>query len=193
MAKGGSGLAKAAIAAAALVVGGAVGALAARAAMRTDPPPPPVFVNPMADAKPGETLALKRNDGTISNYRVLEADPLTLLLLEEIQPPGEPSASRRLRVSRSWTGGFLVLEGDVDPAAAAAAIRDLVVERVEPDTIVVETLGRPVPCWKFTCRHRVLGRIVSWVSDELPVHGLVRVDTEKAERTFVLHGFHEAK
>lgn len=193
MAGGTSGLARAGIAALAFAAGAAAGALAGRYAARTPPPPPPVFVNPMSDAGKGESVALKRDDGTVIGFRVVEADPQTLLLREETQPVGGPASSRQIRVSRSWFGGFLILEGDTDPEIAAAALRDLRLERLEPDTIYVEALGRPLRCWKFTATHRVHGRMTLWVSEEIPVHGLVRVDTDKAERVFVLLGSHDGR
>jgi hypothetical protein len=188
MAESASGLARAGVAAAALVVGAAGGWLAGKAASRTPPAPPPVFANPLADAKVGESLALRRRDGAVELFRVLEADPLTLLLQQDTQAEGAPFSTRQLRVSRSWFGGFLILEGDADPAAAAANLRDVGLLSVEPDTQVVEALGRPVRCWKFTVRHRVFEKMVIWVSDEIPVHGVVRIDTAKEERMFLYHG-----
>ena len=166
MAESASGLAKAGIAILALAVGTAAGWLAGKASERKPPVPPPVFTNPLADAKPGETLALRGSDGALQMFRVVEGDPQTLLLRQETQSEHAPLSTRDLRVSRSWFGGFLILEG---------------------------ALGRPVRCWKFTARHRVFERMTTWVSPEIPVHGVVRIDTAKQERAFLYHGGHEAK
>ena len=193
MAESASGLAKAGIAILALAVGTAAGWLAGKASERKPPVPPPVFTNPLADAKPGETLALRGSDGALQMFRVVEGDPQTLLLRQETQSEHAPLSTRDLRVSRSWFGGFLILEGDVDPQVAFANLRDTGLLSVEPETLFVEALGRPVRCWKFTARHRVFERMTTWVSPEIPVHGVVRIDTAKQERAFLYHGGHEAK
>jgi len=188
MAEGAGRIAIAGAAAAAFVVGAAAGWLVARAGAG-DAPPPPTLGNPLFDAKQGESLALRRADGTLFNYRVLEADLQTVLLLAETQAPGQPLGARQLRVSRTWFGSFLILEGDVQPEVSEASTRDFVLERVTPATWLPPALGRPLRCWRFHGRHRVVGPITVWTSDEVPVHGVVRIDGDKGT-LFEYHGSH---
>jgi hypothetical protein len=165
----------AAAAVVALAVGGSAGWLVARSG--TAPPAPPaVFVNPLADARANEYVAIRRQDGAVFGFRVLEADLQTVLLLVENQPPGEPATTRQMRVARTWVGAFLILEGDVSPDICAATVRDFVLDRVTPEVLTPPKLGRPLRCWKFEGRHRVQGQMTTWVSDEIPVHGVVRID-----------------
>ena len=74
-----------------------------------------------------------------------------------------------------------------------ANLRDLRLERVEQDTILVDALERPLRCWKFTAQHRVASKMTIWVSDEVPVHGIVRIDTERMEKYYVLQGSHDGR
>jgi hypothetical protein len=181
MAGAGGRIAVAAAAAVALVLGAAAGWIAARASM-PPPPPPPAFVNPLADAKKGEVLVLTSNDGVVDTYRVLETTDETVLLSDEKAPAGQPAFARQLRVARSYWGAFIILGGDVDPLTAEAAARDLVVVGAVPENLFVETLGRSLRCWKVSARHRVWGDVTIWLSDELPVHGYVRMDTVKGKK-----------
>jgi hypothetical protein len=174
----------------ALAAGAAAGWLIARAGAAA-PPEQAGYTNPLADARPGESVALRRADGTIFNYRVQEADVHTVLLLAETQPPGEAIHSRQLRISRSWFGSFLILEGDVDRDVIEATTRDFVLDRVTQDVWTPPALGRPLRCWKFEGRHRVHGEMKTWVSDEIPVHGAVRVDGPRGI-LFEYHGSREA-
>ena len=186
MATGGVGIAAAATAG--LVLGAAAGWLAARGRAAAPPPSTPGYVNPLADAKKDETLVLVRSgDGTREIFRVIEASPETLLVSVETAPVGEAARTRQLRVARTFVGPFVVLEGDMDPASAAAAVTDFVLERIDPDTRFVESLGRPVRCWKFSGRHRLHGTMTWWVTEELPVHGVVRIETPRGK--FDLGGF----
>ncbi len=171
----------AAAAAVAFALGAAAGWLVARASV-PPPPPPPVFVNPLADAKKGEVLVVTNNDGIVDSYRVLETTNETVLLSIEKAAPGQTATVRQMRMARSFWGAFLILGGDVDPATAEAAARDLVVVRAVPENLLVATLGRTFRCMKITANHRVWGEETIWISDELPVHGLVRMDTVKGKK-----------
>ena len=168
-------LAIAAAAAAALAVGAAAGWLAARA-LEEPPPPPPSFANPMAKTKVGDVLALRRADGTIFSWSVKEADLQSLLLVAETQPSGAPLTSYQMRVARGWYGSFQILEGDLPPGVADASSRDFILDSVTPETWTPPTWGKPLRCWKFKGRHRVHGETTTWVSDEIPIHGVVRID-----------------
>ena len=174
----------------ALAAGAATGWLLARTGADA-PAAQTGFTNPLADARKGESVALRRGDGTIFNYRVLEADLQTVLLLAETQPPGGAIQPRQLRISRSWFGSFLILEGDVEPDVCEATTRDFVLHRVTQDVWTPPALGRPLRCWKFQGQHRVHGELTTWICDEIPVHGVVRVDGARGI-LFELHGFHRA-
>lgn len=175
MADGAGRVRLAAAAVLALAVGGSAGWLVARSGM-APPPPPPVFVNPLADARVGEYVAIRRSDGAVFGFRVLEADLQTVLLLVENQPPGQPVTTRQMRVARTWFGAFLLLEGDVSPETCEATARDFALSSVTREAWNPPELGRPLQCWKFQGNHRVHGQLTTWVSDEIPVHGVVRID-----------------
>ena len=163
-------------AAGALALGLAAGWVAGRASIPAPPPPRP-FVNPLAEVKRGESLALRQVDGAIQSYRVLEADDFTVLLSVEMRDAGGSASTRQIRVARTFPGFFIILEGDVPPEEAAATAREFVVESMAPDEIHVEPLGRSFRCWRIRGHHRVSGDLTYWVTDEVPVQGLLRIDS----------------
>jgi hypothetical protein len=166
--------------AAGCVLGGAAGWVGGRTLGVPPAPPPSAYRNPLVDAVRGEALVHARpGDGARVVYRVLQAEAQAVLLSVETEVPGEPPLRQEIRIARSFFGPLLVLEGDVDPRAAAAGLRDFVLESATPETIAVEGTGRSYPCWRFTGSHRVQGTMTFWVSDEVPVHGVVRVDTAR--------------
>jgi hypothetical protein len=164
--------------AAGLALGAAGGWVAGRTAAEAGRlPPPPAFVNPLADAVRGESLVLKQaGTGTLKSYLVREAGPEDLLLAEEHAPKDLPRGVKEFRVARNFFGALVILEGDLDPETARATVRDFVLERAEADLLRVEDLGRTFRCWRFRGRHRVAGEMTVWVTDELPVHGVARID-----------------
>ena len=164
---------------AALAAGAGAGWVAGRRSAVVPPPAPPVYVNPLADAKRGEFLAMKRSDGTRQMYRVVEEQPDTVLLDLETAPAVGAPDHRQARVGRTFLGVFAFIEGDVDALAAEANLRDFRLETMEPVDMAVPALGRTLHCWRIAGQHRVLGPMTFWVSDELPVHGLVRVETAR--------------
>lgn len=171
----GTTLGRAILAAAALAAGFAGGWVAGRADL-PPAPPPPVFVNPLADAGKGETLLLATPDGTRELIRVEEAAEDSLLLSVRTIVPGTPDRVREIRVARIYLGFFQLIEGDVDPASAAAAARNFVVESMEPADLRLEGLERTVRCWKVEGTYRGGEPRVFWISAEFPVHGLLRAD-----------------
>lgn len=162
----------------ALAAGFAGGWVAGRASV-PPPPPPEAFRNPLADTKAGETLLLRRGDGETTLYRVQSVDATSVLIAEETHPPVGPALHRVFRVSRAYLGFFYILEGDVDPVEAAATARDFVPAEITRDSLHSEPLRRSFDCWKIRGHHRAQGEMTLWVSPELPVHGLLRVDTVK--------------
>ncbi len=168
----------AALAAAGVVLGLAGGWVAGRASVPPPPPPEPLR-NPLADAKKGETLLLRRADGQTTLYRVLAAEEDSILLSEETTPPGGAATRREVRVARTYLGFFIILEGDVDPAEADAAARDFTLDEAVPETLFSEALGRSFRCWRIRGRHRVRGELTFWITPELPVHGLLRADAPR--------------
>jgi hypothetical protein len=165
--------------AAGLLAGGAGGWVAGRLSAQTPPPPPAVYVNPLADAHRGENVFYVRNDGARVQYRVEEESPDTVLLVEETSPKGQPSTRNEIRVSRTFFGPLIILGGTVNAAAAESALVDFQLQRAEQETIRVDALGRSLRCWKFAGSHKVQGSLTFWISEELPVHGLVRVETAR--------------
>jgi len=180
-----SGAGKAAVigaAAMALAVGAAAGWLAARSTV-PPPPPVPVYVNPLADAKKDEVLVWASPDGATQAYRVLEGNnPLTVLLSVEDVATGGPSTTRQLRVARSFFGVFFILEGDIPPDLAQAAGRDFVLTSAEPAELRVEALDRTFRCWKFSGHYKSGDPRIYWVTDELPVHGIARIEGNRGVR-----------
>lgn len=166
------------LALAAGVAGFAGGWIAGRQSVPAPPPPAP-YVNPLAVVKGGESLVLRSSFGTRTRYRVLGIDDDSVLLSVETLAPGQPATQREMRVSRSFFGFLIILEGDVDPAAAEATARDFRLDSVVPDRIAVGALGRTLDCWKVTGSHRAQGALTYWISDAMPVHGLLRVDSPR--------------
>ncbi len=162
----------------ALVLGVAAGWLAARAST-PPPPPPPSYVNPLADAKKGEILVLDNRDGVKDTFRVVEAMDQVVLLAVEKAPPGMPATVRQWGVARSFWGALVILGGDIDEATAESTVRDLVVRSAEPANLFVASINRTLRCWKISAKHRVWGEMSIWISDELPVHGIARIEDAK--------------
>ena len=169
------------LAAAAVAAGFAGGWVAGRASIPA-PPPPPSFVNPFARVKVGESLVLKLMGGSqLQQFRVLEVDDQTVLLSVETLPLGGTPSRMQMRVARTFWGAFIIIEGDVDPQAAMATAKDFTMESATPDDLYVEPLHRTFHCWKVTGRHRVLLEMTYWITDELPVHGVLRIDTTRGK------------
>src|SRR5688572_9322580 len=179
-----AGSGKAAIlaaAVAALAVGGGLGWLAGRASIPV-PVPPPTYVNPLADAARDEVLLWKAPDGSTQAYRVEDAFPDSVQLsVVDVSTEGK-SSTRRMRVARAFLAALVILEGDVDPEVAEATVRDFIVEKAVPEDLFVESLNRTFHCTKVTGRYRTLEERTYWITDELPVHGIARIDGSRGKR-----------
>ena len=170
-----------AVAAAALAAGGGLGWIAGRASIPA-PTPPPTYVNPLADAARDEMLVWVAPDGATQAYRVEDAFPDSVQLsVEDISTTGK-SSTRRLRVARAFLAALVILEGDIDPEVAAATVRDFIVEKAVPEDLRVESLNRTFRCTKVTGRYRTLEERTYWITDELPVHGIARIDGSRGKR-----------
>ncbi len=144
------------------------------------PPPPPFLVNPLGNAHRGETLVLKRKDGMRTEYVVLEEAADSVLLGVNSGMPGAAMTQHQLRVTRNFLGVFHCLEGSREPAEVEAAARDLVVERITPETVVVG--GRSFDAWRVDGTHRALGKMKMWITEALPVHGVLALESERGAR-----------
>jgi hypothetical protein len=161
---------------AALAVGTLVGVIFGRRTALPPPDPPPVtMVMPLHDAARGEVLVMKSKSGIREEYSVVEASPESVLLEIVEVPVTGPTMKKQWRVTRTWLGVFQVLEADLDPVLPITALRDLVVNRVVQEKR--EVLGRTLDCWRMEATHRVMGDIKVWYSDQIAVHGIVRMET----------------
>lgn len=181
MASGGGRAAVIGAAVGALAIGAATGWLAAKSTI--PPPPPPAFYrNPLADAAKDEVLVLTSPDGDTQAYRVKEASRDTVLLsVETVSRAGE-STVQELRVARTFFGSLVILEGDIDPEQAQGTVRDFVIENMVPEELLVPSLERTLHCWKMTGTYRGMEPRTYWISDELPVHGIARIDGTRGKR-----------
>ena len=59
-------------------------------------------------------------------------------------------------------------------------MKDFRLEEARPESLHLDRLDRTVRCWRVTGTHRVFGTISYWISDEFPVHGVVRFDAGRA-------------
>ncbi len=168
-------------AAAALAVGGGLGWIAGRASIPA-PPALPVYVNPLENAAKDEVLVLEGPDKATQAYRVQDAFPDSVQLsVEDISTAGV-SSTRRFRAGRAFLAALVILEGDIDPEVAEATVRDFIVVRAVPEDLFVESLGRTFHCTKVTGRYRTLEERTYWITDELPVHGIARIDGARGKR-----------
>lgn len=119
------------------------------------------LVPPLHDAVVGEELRL-RTGPTLWSYRVAHTsdDEVEVEFVSSwvggSPPPGWAPRSERLVWSRN---GFGLADG-------------FVVRRIDPDRI--EVAGRWWDCWRLQCHSRQ-GLRFYWISDEVPVHGVLRI------------------
>ena len=188
MAEGGGRLAVVAIAGAALAAGIAAGWLGGRASF-PPPPPPPTFFNPLRDAVKGETLVhVRPADRATVSYRVLQVEAATVHLAVEYGAPGSPETTREVRVARASFGPLVILEGDVPAEYLAMSIKEFQLQSATPEDLRIDSVGTTFHCWKFVGQSPLFGATTIWVSDQVPVHGVVRVATSKGTQ-WDLHGF----
>jgi hypothetical protein len=191
MASGGGRGAILGAAVASLLAGGAAGWLAGRASV-PPPPPPPFYANPLGEVARDEVLVLKGDDGIRDTYRVVEVTGETVLLAVGKEAPGQAATTRQLRVARSFWGALVILGGDIDPASAEASVRDFVVKSATPEDVRVESLGRTFHCWRIEGMRKGSGPTTYWITDELPVHGIVKMSSGKGVSS-VVEGFEFGK
>jgi hypothetical protein len=150
-----------AVAAAGLVAGVLVAAIVASGRPQAAPeaPRPMRLSPPLRDAEVGESLSLRSPAGDVQVYRVVDS------------------------TDRDVTVEVLTYQGDVPLAAPmkqkwsrnAFGVTDQigVVRAIDPDRIEVQ--GRSWPCWRITIFGREDVRLFWWITDELPVHGLLKI------------------
>jgi hypothetical protein len=178
MPAGGGKAALAGVALAALAAGFGTGWIAGRATL----PPPPASTASLADAKKDEVLLLAGPDGATQGYRVTEAYPDSVQLsVEDIAPDGRSSV-RRFRAARSFLATLVILDGDIPPDMAEATVRDFIVERAVFEDLRVDSLERTFHCLKVTGHYRTVEDRTYWITDELPVHGIARIDGSHGKR-----------
>lgn len=179
---GSGGTGAVAVAAIAALAAGAAGGWVAGRASFEPPPPPRAYVNPLADAKKNEVLVLVSPDGGTQAYTLMDGDGETVMISAEDVAKEGASSVRRFRAARTFVGALTILDGDIEPALAASTLRDFVVEKMEPDDLRVESLDRTFRCWKVSGRYRNLEDRTYWITEELPVHGIVRMDGPRGKR-----------
>lgn len=131
------------------------------------PPAPPMaparFVPPLVDAEPGEELRLRRGDEDWI-WRVASTSEVEVLVEFRKVRGGEPTEpARSLSMHRNNLGlpeGFMVLEMRRDR---------------------IEAAGRSWDCWRVRARAGDSVRSY-WISEELPVHGVIRIAVEERGR-----------
>ncbi len=150
---------------------------------RTRTPALRALVPPLHDAKAGEWLRLEVGADALE-YRIVGADDLTvhveIVQYRDDVPVGPP-------FKEVWSRNNFGLP--VDPAEG-------VVRRYEPDHIVAA--GRSWDCWRLHVHSRQ-GVRYYWVTDELPVHGVIKYAGVSAKGevqeayapVVVAHGFGE--
>jgi len=159
------------------VLGAAAGWMFGRQSVIPPAPIPSRFQNPLADARRGENLVLVRAGSRI-DYRILDTAPDSVLILEETVSDAQ-TTRREFRVAKNYFGFFVFIEGDIDPVSAETSVRELVVQDMEAASLFLPSLGRDVPCWKIRMAHKLHGDLTYWVSNELPVHGVLRVESAR--------------
>jgi hypothetical protein len=146
----------------ALAVGVAIGM--AVAALRPSPPPPPppppvpTLVPPMHDAQVGEWARIESGvDAQL--FRIVGVSPddheikVEMVQSHEGTPSGPP-------VTLTWHRNSWSL-----PA-------DCVIRAIDRDRI--EVAGKHYDCWRLTVFSHVRN-MVYWISDEVPVHGVLKI------------------
>lgn len=145
----------------------AVAVLVGMLVLRKDPPPPeappaPTFVSPLAQVESGETLRIAQGPKEF-RYVVLSTTHSEVEVRVMEYQNGAPPAGSEPRVERWKRNGL-----GIPP--------DAVVQHVAPDAIEVH--GRFWPCWRVRAL-RDSGPVFYWLTDALPVHGLLRLARAK--------------
>lgn len=183
MPSGGGRAAMVGAVAAGLAAGAVLGWFGAR--FTTPPPPTPpaaAFRNPLADAARDEVLVWGSPDGDTQAYRVVEGDRSTVLLsVETVSRDGKGDVVQ-FRAARSFMANLNILEGDIPADLATASVRDLVVTGMVQEDLRVPALDRTFHCWKVSGVYRGMEPRTFWVTDELPVHGVARIDGTRGMR-----------
>jgi hypothetical protein len=127
------------------------------------PPAPAIFVPPLFDAEPGEELRLRRgNEDWI--WRIVSATDTELQVDYRIVRAGEPAGPVK---PMTWPRNNLGLpEGFV--------VFDMRRDRIE-------AAGRTWECWLVRAKAEE-GVRCYWITEELPVHGVIRIAREERGR-----------
>lgn len=119
------------------------------------------LVPPLQDAVAGETLVLRRGT-TVWRWRVDSTTDETVAVefVETDDRPTGAATPAPPTLRRVWSrNGFGLMEG-------------LVVREIQSDRI--DVAGRAWDCWRLRC-HARSGVLFYWISDEVPVHGVLRI------------------
>lgn len=122
------------------------------------PPPPPSLIPPLHDAQVGEWLRLEVGVNA-EVYRVVGVSDYEVQVEITSYRNGEPSSSP---VVHTWHRNDFGL-----PA-------NCVVRQIDPDSI--DVAGKRYDCWRLSIfSHEAgAGQRLYWVSDKIPVHGLLK-------------------
>jgi len=123
--------------------------------------PSATLVVPLNDAVVGEEVRLRRGR-SIWTWRVSHStdDAVQVEFVETTEGGGPAGVSPPPAQSHVWPrNGFGLPEG-------------LVVRRIDRDRI--EVAGRWWDCWRLQCHSRA-GTRFYWITDEVPVHGVLRI------------------
>jgi len=122
------------------------------------PPPPAVLVPPLHDAQEGEELVMRGAFGETWIWRVRSTTDETVEV-EFVAHPVDPADGVRTKTLVWHRNGF-----GLDEA--------MVIRRIARDRI--EVAGRSWDCWRVH-GHSRQGQRFFWVTDELPVHGTLKM------------------
>lgn len=122
----------------------------------------PALVPPLADAKPGEELVLRRGDAEF-RWRVVRDAGQELEVEYQAYEKGAPSSGAERMV---WHRSGFGLKPEW-------IIQSFVRERIE-------VAGRTFDCWRMHVRSMKESRWF-WISDEAPAHGVVRLAVDRGK------------
>ncbi len=127
------------------------------------PPPPPILIPPLHDAQAGEQLVL--SNGVIDQiYRVVSASDGEVeveITTRRDDMPVEERAPYKVTLNRNSWG--IKADHNGAPTVNRRFVRD-----------TLDAGGKTFPCWRVDVFSRK-GNFVYWLTDALPVHGIVKI------------------